>query len=347
METVEKKDLRSLSEAQLVAYFKDMGEPSFRAKQAYQWLWQKQAKRFEDMTNLPISLREKLSEDFAIYCLGEVSSQVSKDGTIKNAFQLHDQKVIEAVLIPAGERMTACVSSQVGCSLSCAFCATGFMKRMRNLEPGEIVDQVVAIDQQAREHYQQPLSNIVFMGMGEPLLNYKNVRSAIDRITDEKGLGMSAKRITVSTAGVAKMIEKLADERVKFNLALSLHAASDEKRNQIMAINETNNLNALTSALQKFYAATKNRITLEYCVFDQFNDSTSDAEQLVNFAKSVPSKVNLIEYNPVDGSNFSNTSEERLQNFINVISKAGIIVNVRRSRGKDIDAACGQLANKS
>lgn len=344
---MQRKDIRKLSLDELIAYFKAAGEKAFRAKQVWEWLWQKSARSFDEMTSLSKALREQLQSDFELLPIAVATEQKSKDGTIKSAFRLFDQELVEGVLIPADDRMTACVSSQVGCSLSCKFCATGYMDRKRNLEPGEIYDQVVAIDLQAREHYQVPLSNIVFMGMGEPLLNYKNVLGGIDRITAEDGLNMSPKRITVSTAGIAKMIKKLADDQVKFNLALSLHAADDVKRNQIMPINETNTLEALKEALLYFYNHTKNRITFEYILFYNFNDTLEDAEKLLKFARRIPSKINIIEYNPIAEADFKNTEEDRLERFANYLKKNGVTVNVRRSRGKDIDAACGQLANKN
>lgn len=344
---MQKKDIRKLTLDQLITYFKDQGEKAFRAKQVWEWIWQKSAKSFDEMTNLSKSLREKLQAEFDILPISIATEQKSSDGTIKSAFKLFDNELIEGVLIPAEDRMTACVSSQVGCSLSCKFCATGYMDRKRNLDPGEIYDQVVAIDTQAKENYNVPLSNIVFMGMGEPLLNYKNVLEGIDRITAEDGLNMSPKRITVSTAGIAKMIKKLADDEVRFNLALSLHAADDEKRNQIMPINETNTLEALKEALLYFYQKTKNKITFEYILFYNFNDTLEDAEKLLRFAKQIPSKINIIEYNPISEANFKNTEVDILDKFANYLKKNDIIVNVRRSRGKDIDAACGQLANKN
>jgi 23S rRNA (adenine2503-C2)-methyltransferase len=343
----QKKDIRKLSEEELKNIFLEKGDKAFRARQVYEWLWNKSARSFDEMTNLSKETRKWLNETFVILPITVDNAQVSSDATIKSAFRLHDDHLIEGVLIPADSRMTACVSSQVGCSLSCKFCATGYMDRKRNLEPGEIYDQVVTISQQAADNYEQPLSNIVFMGMGEPLLNYANVLSAIDKITSPKGLGMSPKRITVSTAGVAKMIKKLADDEVKFNLALSLHAANDKKRNQIMPINETNNLDVLVEALQYFYKKTRNRITLEYIVFKNFNDSIEDAAELYDFAKKVPTKINIIEYNPISEASFENTEEDKLDAFAQFLEQKGVIVNVRRSRGKDIDAACGQLANKN
>jgi 23S rRNA (adenine2503-C2)-methyltransferase len=342
-----KKDIRKLSLKDLTEYFLTIGEKAFRAKQVWEWLWVKSAHSFEDMTNLSKSLRSALSDNFVIRPISVATFQRSNDGTIKSAFQLFDNEMIEGVLIPADDRMTACVSSQVGCSLSCKFCATGYIDRKRNLDPGEIYDQVVTIDRQAKENYDQPLSNIVFMGMGEPLLNYKNVLDGINRITSEDGLNMSPKRITVSTAGIAKMIKKLADDEVKFNLALSLHAANDSKRNQIMPINETNSLEALEEALLYFYNKTKNKITFEYIVFYNFNDSLDDAKELLQFARKIPSKINIIEYNPISEADFKNTEADRLDVFADYLQKNGLVVNVRRSRGKDIDAACGQLANKN
>ena len=341
-----KKDIRSLSLDQLKEALISWGEKPFRAKQIYEWLWKKSARDFEEMTNLSVTLRERLKEEFCLRPAVVHSKQISSDRTIKSAFRLHDTHLVEGVLIPADDRMTACVSSQVGCSLSCKFCATGYMERKRNLDASEIYDQVVEIRNMAEQNYQQPLTNIVYMGMGEPLLNYANVLKSIDYITSPEGLGMSPKRITVSTAGIAKMIKKLADDEVKFNLALSLHAANDKKRDQIMPINESNTLEALTEALQYFYQKTKNKITFEYIVFYNFNDTLEDAEELYRFTKKVPSMVNIIEYNPIKEADFINTEEDRLDQFSNYLRKKGVNVHVRRSRGKDIDAACGQLANR-
>jgi len=234
----------------------------------------------------------------------------------------------------------------VGCSLTCKFCATGYMERKRNLNPDEIYDQVVLINQQSVENYGQPLSNIVYMGMGEPLLNYKNVLESVEKITGEDGLNMAAKRITVSTAGIAKMIKKLGDDNVKFNLALSLHAANDEKRNTIMPINEQNSLKALAEALKYYFAKTKNPVTYEYIVFDGFNDTLQDAAELARFCKHLPCKVNIIEYNPIAFASFMNAGEDKIEIFADYLRRQGVTTNLRRSRGKDIDAACGQLAIK-
>lgn len=341
-----RQDIRGLSHQRLKTFFESHGEKAFRAKQVEEWLWQKGANSFQAMTNLSKATRQLLEDHFWLYPLQVAESQRSNDGTLKVAFALHDGHHVEGVLIPAGDRMTACISSQVGCSLSCSFCATGYMKRMRNLSPGEIFDQVVAIDQLAQNHYQQPLSNVVFMGMGEPLLNYKNLLGGIERLTGTPGLGMSPKRITVSTAGIAKMIDKLAQDNPKVELALSLHAANDAKRDRIMAINETNNLATLKQALKNWTDTARRKVTLEYIVFDQFNDTLQDAADLHRFTQGLPCKINIIEYNPIEQANFRNAQGDRIDAFAHYLEKKGLIVNVRRSRGKDIDAACGQLANK-
>ena len=342
-----KQDVRKLTFDKLKDYVLETGLPAFRAKQIWEWIWVKSAHNFDEMSNLSLTMRAQLAKDFDILPISVQTDQKSNDGTIKLAFALHDKSLVEGVLIPAEDRMTACVSSQVGCSLSCKFCATGYMDRKRNLDPAEIYDQVVEIDKQAKRHFDVPLSNIVFMGMGEPLLNYKNVLQSIERITATDGLNMSPKRITVSTAGIAKMIIKLADDQVKFNLALSLHAANDVKRNQIMPINETNTLKVLKEALLYFYQKTGNQITFEYIVFDNFNDGLEDAEELWHFAKSIPSKINIIEYNPIAEAQYQNTTADKLEQFADFLKSKKLTVNIRRSRGKDIDAACGQLANKN
>ena len=343
----QKKDIRQLSLDQLTSELVSIGEKPFRAKQIYEWLWKKRAVSFDQMTNISEQLRKQLDDIYAIYAIKLSDSQLSNDRTIKNAFALSDNAIIEGVLIPTSKRMTACVSVQVGCSLTCAFCATGTLKRVRNLNHDEIYDQVVMINNQAKEKYNIPLSNIVFMGMGEPLLNYKSVVDSIEKITSDKGLGMSPKRITVSTAGIAKMIKKLGDDQVRFNLALSLHAANDEKRKMIMPINESNNLEVLKEAITYFYLKTNSRLTFEYIIFKDFNDDISDAMELADFCNTVPCKVNIIEYNPIDDGAYQQADPEKVDAFASYLERKNIIVNIRRSRGKDIDAACGQLANKN
>lgn len=345
-EIVVKKDIRNLPLEDLKTMLISEGEAPFRARQIYEWLWMKSARSFDEMTNISKPLREKLKTLFFINAVAIQRSQFSADKTIKNTFKLADGNIIEGVLIPTPDRMTACVSSQVGCSLTCKFCATGYMERKRNLDPGEIYDQVVLIEQQARQNYGTPLSNIVYMGMGEPLLNYSNVLKSIDRITSPDGLNMAAKRITVSTAGIAKMIKRLGDDQIKFNLALSLHAANDTKRNEIMPINAQNSLKALAESLKYYFIKTRNPVTYEYIVFNDFNDGLEDAAELARFCKHLPCKVNIIEYNPISFAAFQKAEEDKIDAFAAYLRKQGVITNVRRSRGKDIDAACGQLAIK-
>ena len=344
---LKQKDIRKLTKDELRQFFIEQGDKAFRGNQVYEWLWQKGAHEFIDMTNLSKETRALLDTHFVINHIKVDQMQRSTDGTIKNAVKLHDGLTVESVLIPTNSRTTACVSSQVGCSLNCKFCATARLKRMRNLNPDEIVDQVVVIDQQSKLYHNRPLSNIVFMGMGEPLMNYNNVLKAIDKITSPEGLGMSPKRITVSTSGVPKIIKKMADEAVKFNLAVSLHSALDEVRTQIMPFNEQMPLIELKEALQYWYAKTKKRITYEYVVWEGINDRKEDKDALLSFCRAVPSKVNIIEYNPIDDGEFQQASPEAINAYVKALERNGVTVTVRRSRGKDIDAACGQLANKS
>ena len=340
------KNLRHIPVDVLEQTLTEWGEPKFRIKQIKDWIWVKNIGSIEEMSNISKELRAKLHDLFYIPKVSIDHSQFSEDGTVKSRFRLHDDRFVEGVLIPTDKRMTACVSSQVGCSLSCKFCATGYMKRMRNLDWDEIVDEVTLIDSIAQERYNKKLTNIVFMGMGEPLLNYKNMMQAIERITSPEGLGMSPRRITVSTAGVSKMIRQLGDDGVKFKLALSLHAANDAKRNEIMPINESNDLKTLIESLNYFYQKTKNEITLEYILFSEFNDSLEDAAELVKVFRQIPADlVNIIEYNPIEMADFKKPNEAVTDRFMDYLAKHRVNARLRRSRGKDIDAACGQLAN--
>lgn len=341
------RNIRHLSQDELVAFFESIGEKKFRAHQTYEWIWQKHAHSFADMTNLSKELRQQLGTHFSLPALTIDATQYSADGTIKTRFRTHEGHLAEGVLIPTDDRKTACVSSQIGCSLSCKFCATGYIDRKRNMDYDEIYDEVVLINQQCERVYDKKLTNIVFMGMGEPLLNYKNVLKAIERITAPDGLGMSPRRITVSTAGVSKQIRQLGDDAVKFKLALSLHAANDVKRNEIMPINDSNNIKSLIEALNYFYKKTGNEITLEYILFKQFNDSLQDADELIKIYRQIPADlVNIIEYNPIDLADFEKPDEKTTHLFMKHLEKNRVNCRLRKSRGKDIDAACGQLANK-
>ena len=341
-----KKNIRTLTLNELKDFFKENDMPIFRAKQVYEWLWKKSVSSFEEMRNVSKEAIQLLNEHFVILHAKITESQKSTDRTIKSVFRLYDNNNVEGVLIPTKSRITACISSQVGCSLTCKFCATGKLNRLRNLNADEIYDQVFMLNEQALCNYNQKLSNIVYMGMGEPLLNYRNVLESIDKITSTDGLGMSPKRITLSTAGIAKLIKRLGDDKVKFNLALSLHAANDKKRNYIMPINEQNSLQSLKEAIIYFYEKTLTRITYEYIIFNDFNDGICDAQELVKFTKITPCKINIIEYNPIDDGEFQQAKREKVDAFVSYLESKNLIVNIRRSRGKDIDAACGQLANK-
>ncbi|WP_291778765.1 23S rRNA (adenine(2503)-C(2))-methyltransferase RlmN [Cecembia sp.] len=347
MESTGKRDIRKLTLTQLEEFFVAQGDKKFRAKQVYDWLWNKSLKNFDDMSNISKETREMLKANFSINHVKVDLMQHSVDGTIKNAVKLYDDKIVESVLIPTSKRITACVSSQVGCSLDCNFCATARLKRMRNLNPDEIYDQVVAIKEEAETFFNRPLTNIVFMGMGEPLLNYNNVIEAIDKITSPEGLGMAARRITLSTVGIPKMIKKMADDGVKFNLAISLHSAINETRSMLMPINDVNPLEDLSEALQYWYQKTKRKVTYEYVIWDAVNDDEQHAKALAKFCKIIPSKVNIIQYNPIDEGDFRQASQDAVDMYVRILETNGIIAKVRKSRGQDIDAACGQLANKN
>jgi len=341
-----KQDIRKLKSDELELFFTKKGEKPFRARQVYEWLYKKSCISFNEMTNLSLDVRKLLDDNFVINSIEAFSEQISADRTIKQVYKLYDGHLIEGVLIPSQIRMTACISSQAGCALGCKFCATGYMGLKRSLEAAEIYDQVVLLNRMAMEKYGYPLSNIVLMGMGEPLLNYSNVMQAMEWITSEKGLGISHRRITLSTAGISKMIKRMADDEVHVQLALSLHACDDEKRNSFMPINKTNNLDSLKKSLIYFFKKTGNRITLEYLLLGGFNDSESDAQNLVRFASHFPCKINLIEYNPIVQASYVRPKEVQMEQFMKILEKRGLIVNLRRSRGKDIDAACGQLATR-
>lgn len=344
---VKKKDIRKLTLEEIQDFFVSIGDKAFRAKQVYEWLWKKSAKDFDQMTNISLPTRELLKEHFAINHIKVDEMQRSSDGTIKNAVKLHDGMIVESVLIPTETRITACISSQVGCSLDCNFCATARLKRMRNLNADEIYDQVVAIKEEGELYFDRPLTNIVYMGMGEPLLNYKNVLESIHKITSPEGLGMSPKRITLSTVGIPKMIKQLADDEVKFNLAVSLHSAIDETRSRMMPINDKSNLAELAESLQYWHRKTGRKVTFEYVVWKDINDDEQHARALAKYCGKVASKVNIIEYNPIDDGEYQQADPASLDMYKRILEEKGIIVNVRRSRGKDIDAACGQLANKN
>ena len=341
-----KKDIKNISTEELEGFFLENNLQKFRLKQLNEWLWKKGVTSFDEMSSLSKDLRRFLKKTFDLKSAFIDKEFISSDGTIKYSFKLFDDKLIEGVLIPSRKRVTACVSSQIGCSLSCTFCATGTMKLSRNLTYGEIFDQVYRLNEESEKNHGRPLTNIVFMGMGEPLLNYNNLIKAIEKITSKEGMAMSPKRITVSTAGLSKQIMKLADDGVRFNLAISLHSAIDEVRAELMPINNSINLDTLKESIRYFYEKTNSRITYEYILFNGVNDDLNSAKELASFCKISPCKVNLIEYNTVDGIRFKKSNNKTTDTFIEFLEKRNIIVNLRRSKGQDITAACGQLVNK-
>jgi len=347
-------NLKMMSEADLEDFVSSIGQPAYRGRQLFHWMYGKGAGDFSEMTSLPKSFRERLTESASIHSFDVQAMQQGGDGTMKALFRLPSGSQAEAVLIPDidergdARRLTVCVSSQVGCAMGCTFCATGQMGFRENIPAGAIVDQVMLMNDAALEHFGKPISNVVYMGMGEPLLNYEQVMTSVDILTHEKGLDLSPRRITVSTVGLARRIRDLADDGARFHLAVSLHAPTNEQRSVIMPINdsEKTGLPALKEAIEYYARETGRPITYEYCMFDGVNDSKEDARRLAEITRWVPSKVNLIMYNPVEGLGFGRTPEDRLDDFIQVLVQEGVTVTVRRSRGQDIDAACGQLANK-
>ena len=339
-------DIRSLSIENLCSTLSKSNFPAYRSKQIKNWARKIDVKSFEQMSNLPKDLVSYLETNFSLNKSKIISHQKSSDNTVKYAIQLYDGLVIESVLIPSNDRLTACVSSQVGCSLDCNFCATSLLKRMRNLEYYEIFDQIMLLNKEANKIFDSSITNIVFMGMGEPLLNYKNVIESINQITSNIGIGISNRKITLSTSGISKMIKKMADDNVKFNLAVSLHSALEKTRNNIMPFSKSFPLKDLIESLEYWYKKTKRKITFEYLIWKEINDDFDHINALVKICKRIPSKVNLIEYNPTDNPKFESANVKWLNNYLNVLKDNKIPVSVRKSRGKDIDAACGQLANK-
>lgn len=348
------KDLSRLGESELEALAVSLGQPAFRGRQVHRWVYFSLVSDVSEMTNLPLAFRERLQAECQLPRLKLEESHRSADRTIKYLFRLPSGRLIESVLIPDFDdesaeprRITVCVSSQVGCAMACSFCATGRMGFHQNLSAGEIHEQVFRLDAMARQEFDRGVSNVVFMGMGEPLQNYEQVVRSVGLLRNEAGLGLSQRRITISTVGLARRIRRLADDAVEANLAISLHAPEDEKRSSIMPVNRAarTDLSALQDAVAYYAARTGKGVTYEYCMFDGFNDSVEDARNLAEVCQWAPSKVNLIMYNPVPGLGFGRTAEADLDAFIRVLVARQVRVTVRRSRGQDIAAACGQLAS--
>ncbi|HEU4952873.1 MAG TPA: 23S rRNA (adenine(2503)-C(2))-methyltransferase RlmN [Holophagaceae bacterium] len=339
-----------MSRAELTSLLADLGEPAWRAGQLFEGLYRHRYGAWEDFTSLSKDLRRKLSEAADIAWPELVQSLPSRDGSTKHAFRLGDGKEVEGVHMPYGDRTTLCLSSQVGCAMGCTFCATGQMGIVRNLTPGEIVGQVVAM----LRHHGAPVGpdgepdpiNLVFMGMGEPLHNLDNLMTAFGILTDPKGLAIPPRRITVSTSGLVSGIEKLGSFPRRPRLAVSLNGTTDEYRSRIMPVNRVWNLEALTGALGRFPLQTNERITLEYVLLKGVTDALEDGRRLVELASRFPSKVNLIPFNPHEGSGFEPPDEARVSALCRMLSDAGVLVSVRRSRGQDIGGACGQLVRE-
>ena len=342
-----KEDIRSLTRTQLSEILKEEKTPNYKINQIYDWLWTKGVSSFSEMSNISKDQRDWLDGKFVINSASLKEIYTSTDTTIKVAFQLYDERLVEGVLIPSGERVTACISSQTGCGLGCAFCATANITNFRNLSAGEIFDQFVLLNKLSIESYGVKLTNIVMMGMGEPLLNLENLKRAIFEFTYPKGINFSPRRITVSTVGISKYIKQLADSGLNVNLAVSLHSAIEEKRKTIIPYSKSDSLSKLSEAIKYYYDVTHNRPTIEYLLLNKYNDSIDDAEALAKYCKSFPCKVNLIEYNTTDESKFSKSSSEALKKFKDFLHSKNMVINLRASRGSDINAACGQLVNKN
>ena len=339
------RDIRELNFGEIQQFVQSKGEPSFRATQIWEWLWKKSVSGFSSMSNLSSSLRAELAVSFSFYKLQVIDEQISKDGSSKFALKLFDDQIIEMVLIPARQRVTVCISSQVGCPLGCVFCATASMGFVRNLLMYELYEQVFLANQLAQQRHNMRLSNIVIMGMGEPLLNFDPVFKAVQTITSSQGLEMSPSRITLSTAGIPEGIKQLADNNLNIQLAISLHSAEQQKRQTMMPIAKTHHLRELSQAVQYYHRNTQQRITIEYLLLDSVNDDLSDAEKLAVFCRDFPVKVNIIEYNPNSFTKYKQSPESKLKQFVEYLEAKNMLVQVRRSRGKDIEAACGQLVN--
>ena len=338
--------IKSLTKEELITFLLAHGEKRSRAIHIFDNLWKKGVSSFSEMENVSPELKELLSKHFEFNNLSLDSISQSSDKTIKVTIRLSDGNLIEGVIIPSLKRTTACISSQVGCALGCSFCATGTLGLSRNLSFIEIFDQVQLLNRLSIEKFNHPLNNIVMMGMGEPMMNYENVMKSIECLTANWGMAMSHNRITISTAGITDKIKQLGDDGFKCNLAISLHSADESIRTELMKINASNSLNELSKAIQYFHLKTGKIVTFEYLLLQGKNDSLLDAEKLVQFCKSLPCKINIITYNSNESSPFQQSSKQQRQNFVSHLISNKMIVTLRASKGQDIDAACGQLANK-
>ncbi len=339
---MKKENIKNLTLDELKDALFNMGEPKYRAKQIFKWLYEKAPENFSSMTNLPKALTEKLTQNFLIKSFLSVEEYQSSDGTIKLLFQLNDKKYIESVIIKSGKRSTICLSTQVGCRYACAFCASGLDGFQRDLTPAEMLDQITY----ATFFLNQNLTNYVFMGMGEPLDNYDNLVKAIRIMNHEDALAIGARRITVSTSGIAPAIRKLKDLDMQINLSISIHATNDRLRSKLMPINKVHCLNELIIAVNDYAKASNRKTTVEYVLLKGVNDTLADANALVGIARKLWAKINIIPYSPISGLSFTPPVPKGIEKFVNRLTESGADVTVRASKGDDIQAACGQLAGK-
>jgi 23S rRNA (adenine2503-C2)-methyltransferase len=339
-----KVDLKGMSLLETEAWAKEEGLPAYRARQLRHWMFKARVRSFEEMTNLPRGLRSQLAEKARINHLEEVKSEASRDGTTKYLFRLKDGYSIETVLIPERGHFTLCVSSQAGCAMNCLFCLTGKQGLKRNLTVAEIVDQAVQVKRAMKDP--DRLTNIVLMGMGEPLANYDAVVKALDNLIAEDGMNLSHRTVTLSTCGLVPQIRKLGKE-TKVNLAVSLNAADDEKRNLLMPVNRTYPLANLISALKAFPLPNRRMITFEYILIRGMNDGDEDAMKLISLLRGLRAKINLIPLNPHPGLGMEAPAPERILQFQEILTRNHFTAIIRKSKGQDISAACGQLSGKS
>ena len=321
----------------------NMGEKKFRAEQIFKWIYKEKVKSFDEMTNLSIELREKLKENYTMCNYNILKKQESKDGTKKYLFDVLDGNAIETVLMQYHHGKTVCVSSQIGCKMGCKFCASTGIQFVRNLTAGEIVEQILAVEQDINDK----ISNIVFMGIGEPLDNYDNVIKAIKIMNNPKGLEIGTRHISISTSGLVPRIYDLANEKIQCTLSISLHATTDEKRSSMMPVNNRYNIEELMKACKDYIKITNKRISFEYALAKDNNDNLEDAQRLVDLLKGMLCHVNLIPINKIENGKFSKSTNENILKFRDFLNEHGIVATVRRELGSDIDAACGQLRRKN
>ena len=337
------KNIKDYNLEMLKEELKQLGEKPFRAEQIFKWLYEEKVKEFDEMTNLSLELRKKLSENYTMCNYKIIKKQESKDGTKKYLFDVLDGNAIETVLMEYHHGKTICVSSQIGCKMGCKFCASTGIQFIRNLTSGEIVEQILAVEQDINDR----ISNIVFMGIGEPLDNYENVINAIRIINNPKGLNIGARHISISTSGLVPKIYDLAQENIQCTLSISLHATNNEKRSAMMPVNNLYNIEELIKACKDYIKVTNRRISFEYALAKDNNDNIEDAKELIKLLRTMNAHVNLIPINKIENGKFSKSTNENIIKFRDYLNEHGIVATIRRELGSDIDAACGQLRRKN